>query len=741
MQSASQKYKEVKAQKYVDQVSHMRISIGVVNQEAQSTATVTGDGYEYYSELTKPLNNYTVDPSELYVACDQNYTKVDSQMFFLPREKEMAVLNQGIVTHEILGTIRIDFPVAYDLKGLTVDFGEMYPVDFVVESDHQAMHITGNAESRWTTDEVFEGVTYLLIKPSKMLQGQNKLRIHQIIMGAGIYFSSREIKTATKKEYVSPISEELPTLDFTATVTNKDRKWDIENTASAVNYLQAGQEIEALYGQELTDGSIEWLPGIALQLTEWSVDDEEMSFSATDRFDGMTGTYYRGIYRSEGITLYDLAVDVFADAGIDPRTYWLDPYLKNVRVYNPMPVVKHKEALQLIANAGRCIITQGRNGNIYMKSSFAPDMTVQTEDAAYYSQPDKILTSGDKSEYAISAPEYTRVDSQMFFLPREQEGVQYLETGYISAAITDASGNFVTNPQIEISAEAAYKCFGMQLSFGRLYPGKVKLTMYLADVLQEELTVDAERVTTISREFPEWDRLQIEFQNGKSYSPVILDSITFGDSTDYELTYANLMKTPKGKQLQKVKELQIMRTLYGEGQVADVELAREKISISSADNQYTFYFSNASYGLSCSIVEPEAGQSIRIIDSSNYYAIVEITGITEPVELEAVVMGREYILSYTKVIRQLHTTGTLETWSNPLVSELIHAADLADWIGDYLQADREYELSYRGEARIDANDLIFLENKYVENMQVRISEHQLTYNGALSGTIKARRVE
>ena len=109
-----------------------------------------------------------------------------------------------IVTHEILGTIRIEFPVAYDLKGLTIDFGEMYPVNFVVESDHQTMNITGNVESRWTTDEVFEGVTYLLIKPSKMLQGQNKLRIHQIIMGAGIYFSSREIKTATKKEYVIP---------------------------------------------------------------------------------------------------------------------------------------------------------------------------------------------------------------------------------------------------------------------------------------------------------------------------------------------------------------------------------------------------------------------------------------------------------------------------------------------------------------------------------------------------------
>lgn len=105
------------------------------------------------------------------------------------------------------------------------------------------------------------------------------------------------------------------------------------------------------------------------------------------------------------------------------------------------------------------------------------------------------------------------------------------------------------------------------------------------------------------------------------------------------------------------------------------------------------------------------------------------------------ITGKEYALSYAKVTRQLHTTGTLETWSNPLISDFIHAADLADWIGDYLLTDREYELPYRGDARIDANDLVFLESKYVENMKVRISEHRLTYNGALSGTIKARKVE
>lgn len=89
-----------------------------------------------------------------------------------------------------------------------------------------------------------------------------------------------------------------------------------------------GQDIEALYGQELDDGTIEWIPGINLALKEWSADDEKLNLSASDRFDSMDGTYYRGQYHPEGISLYNLAVDVFTDAGVDPREYGVDTYLK-----------------------------------------------------------------------------------------------------------------------------------------------------------------------------------------------------------------------------------------------------------------------------------------------------------------------------------------------------------------------------------------------------------------------------
>ncbi len=59
-------------------------------------------------------------------------------------------------------------------------------------------------------------------------------------------------------------------------------------------------------------------------------------------------------------------------------------------------------------------------------------------------------------------------------------------------------------------------------------------------------------------------------------------------------------------------------------------------------------------------------------------------------------MGKEYAVSQAKISRQTGLQGSLEVWENPLVSSPIHAADLADWVGDYLKADREYDLNTAG---------------------------------------------
>ena len=734
---ASQAYKEVMRNKYRDPLSYIRVTIGVINQEAQSSAYVPHpENYTYYSNLKWPLDNYQVQ--ELYATCDQDYTAVDGSMYFLPRAREDVVLNQGIVSEELPGSIEIQFPIRYDIKGLTVEFGRAYPVDFRIESDNKTVEIAGNATEHFVTEEIFEGATFLRFVPASMANGQSRFRIHQLTMGIGIYFDNRKILSATKKEHISPVMEELPALDFDMTIDNKDRAYDVENEESTVNFLETGQEVKVLYGQELDNGTVEWLPGATVYLREWSADDEEMSFSATDRFEDLDGTYYRGRYHPEGISLYDLAVDVLKDAGVDSRTYWLDNYLKDVSICNPMPVVSHKEALQLIANAGRCILYQDRSGNIFMKSSFVPDMEAASDNEAYFSHAGAVLDKKAKQSYAMTARDYTDVQPTQYFLPRQETGKAYLNTGYISEAAAGADGTFAVNPAVEISLEARYKCFGLTLEFGRNNPDTVIFHASLAGELREDYMVSGlTAMTVISHEFPEFDRLVLEFTKGCPYNRVILNNIIFGDSTDYMLEYGHeLTKTPKGTQLPKVGELQVVRTFYSQG-VEAKELAKETVTVSAADNRYTIYFSAPSYDLSCTITEPQAGQTAVIVDSSNYYATVELTGVTGACEV--LITGREYIVTQARVSRRLNPTGRLEQWENPLVSDVVHAADLADWVGDYMRADREYDLQYRGEPRIDANDIAFLENKYVPGLLLRVYDHTLKFNGALSGTIKARR--
>ena len=63
-------------QKYRDGLNLLRVTIGVVNQEAQASAGVLESGnYAYYSDLKRPLDNYRVE--ELYAVCDQDYTPAD----------------------------------------------------------------------------------------------------------------------------------------------------------------------------------------------------------------------------------------------------------------------------------------------------------------------------------------------------------------------------------------------------------------------------------------------------------------------------------------------------------------------------------------------------------------------------------------------------------------------------------------------------------------------------------------
>ena len=102
------------------------------------------------------------------------------------------------------------------------------------------------------------------------------------------------------------------------TVDNHKLYYSADNPESALAFLEPGQEVKTAFGYDVDgSGNIEWIAENTAYLKSWTADDRQAKFTATDRFDYLTGTYYKGKYRPEGISLYDLALDVLQDAGIN----------------------------------------------------------------------------------------------------------------------------------------------------------------------------------------------------------------------------------------------------------------------------------------------------------------------------------------------------------------------------------------------------------------------------------------
>ena len=148
---------------------------------------------------------------------------------------------------------------------------------------------------------------------------------------------------------------------------------------------------------------------------------------------------------------------------------------------------------------------------------------------------------------------------------------------------------------------------------------------------------------------------------------------------------------------------------------------------------YTFYFSNASYE-----IEVKAdGTVLPVIGSSSYYATVDTKSLSG--EHELTVTGKAYVVTNRTTAKTINSVGVVKSWENPLISDDDLAKKLAHWLGNYYENNISYNITYAGEPRIDSGDIVLLENKIANGVNARIYEHELSFNGAFSGTAKAHK--
>lgn len=738
MQKVSKAYKE-SMKSSLRERAYIMISFGLVNQEAQAKATVDNGSYAYYSNKDNIFGEHIDDT--VYATLEEEFTKVDGSMFFLPRATEGGrYYDTGIVSDKLVSEVRCEVvislnTIATDFKGLTINFGENYPVDFdIVGSTGQTIEFRGNTKSKWSTEEVLENTTYIKLVFYKMKNPQSRLRIYSIMFGYGLVYYNDSVMSSALDSYVSPIGADVPQFDFSVTLKNYDHYFNVDNPNSAINYLETGQEMDIMYGYQ-TPGSdtIEWIQGNHLWCSEWESDDNTATIRCQDIFRNMDGEYVKGLYSAAGKSCYALAEEILKDAGISE--YYIDPRLKKLYSNNPIPRVKYKEALQIIANACRCVLTQSRDGKVQIKSNFMPSASIATNGEETYSNAANVLTDTPKVEYATLAGNYTPTDGTMFFLPRN--GKAALTTGYVSKEISGTNGTFTKNPVVTITMEAIRAYYGLKLVFGTALPAAFTIRTYKGGEPVNEYPVEKDEINTTSiilRDFDDFDVMKIEFtKTAEPYNRIVLNYFSLSDVVDFTMNRRDMTSSPKAIKQELIKEVIVPCYTYQENN-REENLVYEDIDVVAGEVE-TYYIQDPSYGYKVKLDEVEG--KATVMAWSNYFVTIKFN-VTGSFKLE--VQGYRYKIVEKYATVSLNARGKTVKWKNPLISNTTMANELAAWLADYYTAGIEYEYDTRGNPELDATDIVYQENEFHDGMRVNIYRHTVNFKQAFSGRVTARRI-
>lgn len=738
MQKVSKAYKE-SMKSSLRERAYIMISFGLVNQEAQAKATVDNGSYAYYSNKDNIFGEHIDDT--VYATLEEEFTKVDGSMFFLPRATEGGrYYDTGIVSDKLVSEARCEVvislnTIATDFKGLTINFGENYPVDFdIVGSTGQTIEFRGNTKSKWSTEEVLENTTYIKLVFYKMKNPQSRLRIYSIMFGYGLVYYNDSVMSSALDSYVSPIGADVPQFDFSVTLKNYDHYFNVDNPNSAINYLETGQEMDIMYGYQ-TPGSdtIEWIQGNHLWCSEWESDDNTATIRCQDIFRNMDGEYVKGLHSAAGKSYYALAEEILKDAGISE--YYIDPRLKKLYSNNPIPRVKYKEALQIIANACRCVLTQSRDGKVQIKSNFMPSASIATNGEETYSNAANVLTDTPKVEYATLAGNYTPTDGTMFFLPRN--GKAALTTGYVSKEISGANGTFTKNPVVTITMEAIRAYYGLKLVFGTALPAAFTIRTYKGGEPVNEYPVEKDEINITSiilRDFDDFDVMKIEFtKTAEPYNRIVLNYFSLSDVVDFTMNRRDMTSSPKAIKQELIKEVIVPCYTYQENN-REENIVYEDIDVVAGEVE-TYYIQDPSYGYKVKLDEVEG--KATVVAWSNYFVTIKFN-VTGSFKLE--VQGYRYKIVEKYATVSLNARGKTVKWKNPLISNTTMANELAAWLADYYTAGIEYEYDTRGNPELDATDIVYQENEFHDGMRVNIYRHTVNFKQAFSGRVTARRI-
>ena len=383
MQEVSQAWKEAQLQNIVP-MSYIEISYHITDPDAQADVSTSAETTSYGKPEqagTSFDKNY-----DIYATLEHNHWILDGtrNIYEDVPEQDTGYVSPTICNRDALFESPTIFSMNFTrvhenlIAGVTITWSPTLDEcarDFKVTAYNgtQAVAtktITDNTENITVVDIEIQNYNRIDIEVLEWCLPLKRARIEQILVGMEALFDKTDLIGYTHEQYADILTGDLPKNSIIFELDNVNQKYNPDNPQGLYKYLLQRQEIKVKYGYKLGN-NIDWIQAGTFYTSEWKAPQNGITaeFTARDLLEFMTDKFTT---TSTTITLYDLAIEALNLAKLplnpDGSVKWvLDENLKNITITIPEDFdYTIAEVLQLVANAGRCVLYQDRQGMLHL---------------------------------------------------------------------------------------------------------------------------------------------------------------------------------------------------------------------------------------------------------------------------------------------------------------------------------------------------------------------------------------
>ena len=504
MQTVSQAWKNAHKQTLLNE-SFVEISMDITDPDALEDAEASDNGAVYISDTPEVVSEVDT-PAMPYGTLEQNIWLLNGKRDIIPTSDYKdggyvgdVLSNEEGVFDKKIPTITIDFSQVFTklIPGLTITWGTAYSeyaTHFIVTAYNGDTVVATQEIS--DNDKVTTLVNLDIVNYDKItLQilgwclPKHRARVDEIFVGWNKVYSKENLFSYSHEQVVDPISTSLPKMEIKFSIDNSDNSYNPLNPDSMAKYLIERQTVNVRYGLKTSDNVIEWIKGGTFYLSEWYAKQNGISaeFGARDILEFMSDIYRDDVTEIKERSLYDLAELVLKAANLplnsDGTKRWqIDDSLRSIYTSAPLPDDTIANCLQLIANAGCCVLYPDREGQLHIEPIPTGVSDYEVNSYNSYLKPEITLSKLIK-EVRVKVYEYTI----------GEKGVESVTTAQICGINVNGESIIVDNPLVTNNSMAE--------SVGRWMGNYWKNRMTLKTVTRADVSLDALDIISNQNDF------------------------------------------------------------------------------------------------------------------------------------------------------------------------------------------------------------------------------------------------